>query len=124
MKVRGASLNGYVDDSARASSILRTVIGREGAKLGNSVRVDVDEVVSAAAVVLVIGAVEIPRKGVSPAAVNGLAAVVDAVAAEQAEAAAVSSRDTGEQLQKLREISSVQLDLAGLRAGNQIADFA
>jgi len=89
VKVRSAALYGDIDNCTSAPAVFRAVVRCQNAKLGDRIRVDVHEVISAAAVVLVVSAIQIPGEGIRPAPVDRLAAVVYSVAAEQAESAVI-----------------------------------
>ena len=99
VKVLGAAADGDVHHGAGTGSGFGAEVARQDAELADGIGVDVDEVIAASAVVLIVAAVQVPGRGVGAAAVNRLAAVIDTVAAEQAEAVGVSGRNAGQELE-------------------------
>jgi hypothetical protein len=117
-------LNRQVDDRPRIVTIFGAVISSRDLEFLQRTRIDVDEVIAASAVFLVIHAIQVPAEGIGPAAVRRLAAIVYPVSAEEAETAQVSSRNSRDQFQQLREVPPVVLNLRGLLSGNQAANFS
>ena len=99
MKLLSAAANRDIYHGAGAVSILGAVVGGQHFEFGDRVGVDVDEIVAAAAIILIVRAVQIPGEGVGPAAVDRLRAIIDAIPAEQTEAARKRRRHARQQLQ-------------------------
>lgn len=105
----GPGLEGEVDNGAGVLPVFGAVVGGEHLELGDGVWVDVDKVVAAAAIVLVVDAVHVPGEGVGAATVGGLPAGVSAEAAGEAKAAGVVSGNAGDERKKLDVVVAIEL---------------
>src|ERR1035441_3861993 len=74
VKSLGAATDGNVRYGARTGAVFGAVVARQNAELANRIGIDIDEVTPVAAVVLVVGAIQIPRHAIAAASVDRLAA--------------------------------------------------
>ena len=124
VKTLGAAADRNIHHRARTGAEFGAIVARQGAEFADRVRIDVDEIISASAIVLIVCAIQIPRRGIGASAVDRLPAVVDAVAAKKSEPVSVSRRDAWKQCKQLRKVASVKLEFTRLLSGHGESQFA